>query len=159
MQAAFKLAGWSPAHELSGQSVMETVRAVAEMRGYKEAPMSRLLLDGRRSNFEFQKGNNTFAKRHHLRVWQRPETYQDKPIWVSSSTHDIGIEFSQENRTFIHLIDPQIDRERGKVVSDLLFTGKVESIALVARPEVPRDASNATGDKLVTDGRMAVILR
>jgi len=158
LAAAFEAAGWSPAHELNSESAIETMRAIAEMRGYKEAPMSRLLLDGERSDFTFQKGNNTFAKRHHLRVWRRPGTYFDKPIWVSSSTHDIGIEFSEQNRTFIHVIDPEIDRERAKVVSDLLFTGEVESIGLVERPAVPREGSNATGDKLLTDGRMAVLI-
>ena len=29
--------------------------------------------------------------------------------WVCAATHDIGIEFSEENRTFIHKIDPRID--------------------------------------------------
>ena len=85
--------------------------------------MSMLLLDGRRSDFDFQKQNNTFAKRHHLRIWRRQDSFQERPVWVCSSTHDIGIEFSQENRTFIHVIDSQIDRERAKVVSDLLFAG------------------------------------
>lgn len=155
---AFEAAGWSTAHAKNTESILETVRAIAEVRGYKEAPMSILLLDGKRSDFDFQKQNNTFAKRHHLRIWRRPATFLDKPVWVSSSTHDIGIEFSQENRTFIHAIDPQIDRERAKVVSDLLFTGKVQSLALVERATVPKKARNATGDAIETDGRMAVLV-
>jgi LssY-like putative type I secretion system component LssY len=155
---AFETAGWTTAHEKNTESILETVRAIAEVRGYKEAPMSILLLDGKRSDFDFQKQNNTFAKRHHLRIWRRPATFMDKPVWVSSSTHDIGIEFSQENRTFIHAIDPQIDRERAKVVSDLLFTGKVQSLALVERAAVPKKARNATGDAIETDGRMAVVV-
>lgn len=154
----FKAAGWSLADETNATSVLETVAAVAEMRGYKEAPMSRLLLDGRRSDFDFQKGNNTFAKRHHLRIWRRSDTFDDKPVWVCSSTHDIGIDFSQENRTFIHKIDPEIDRERAKVVSDLLFTKQVKSLALVERPNVPKQTQNATGDDILTDGRMAVLI-
>ena len=155
---AFEAAGWSTAHAKNTESILETVRAIAEVRGYKEAPMSILLLDGKRSDFDFQKQNNTFAKRHHLRIWRRPATFLDKPVWVSSSTHDIGIEFSQENRTFIHAIDPQIDRERAKVVSDLLFTGKVQSLALVERATVPKKSRNATGDAIETDGRMAVLV-
>ena len=155
---AFEAAGWSTAHAKNTESILETVRAIAEVRGYKEAPMSILLLDGKRSDFDFQKQNNTFAKRHHLRIWRRPATFMDKPVWVSSSTHDIGIEFSQENRTFIHAIDPQIDRERAKVVSDLLFTGKVQSLALVERAAVPKKSRNATGDAIETDGRMAVLV-
>ena len=120
--------------------------------------MSALLLEGQRSDFDFQKQNNTFAKRHHLRIWRRQDTFMDRPVWVCSSTHDIGIEFSQENRTFIHVIDSNIDRERAKVVSDLIFADKVESLALVDRPAVPKKSRNATGDALETDGRMAVLV-
>ena len=155
---AFAEAGWSSAAALSAQSKLETFRAIAESRGYKEAPMSILLLEGKKPDLTFQKQNNTFAKRHHLRVWRRPDTFQGKAVWVCAATHDTGIEFSPENRTFIHKIDGNIDRERAKVVSDLLFTGLVKGLALVERPAVPRQSMNATGDKLESDGGMAVLL-
>jgi hypothetical protein len=158
LEAAFAEAGWSSATALTRNSSLETFRAIAELRGYKEAPMSSLLLDGRPADFNYQKQNNTFAERHHLRIWRRPRQWEGRDVWVSSSTHDIGIEFSQENRTFIHKIDPHIDGERAKVVSDLIFTGKVVSVALVDRPAVPKESMNATGDKLLTDGRMAVLV-
>jgi hypothetical protein len=158
VEQAFQAAGWSRAAQLNSQSGMETLRAIADMRGYKEAPMSLLLLEGQKPDFDFQKGNNTFAMRHHLRIWKRPDEYQGKPVWVCAATHDIGIAFSEENRTFIHKIDSQIDRERAKVVSDLMFTGLVRSLALVERPAVPKQSMNATGDKLLTDGRMAVLI-
>ena len=155
---AFTAAGWSTAAALSSQSKLETFRAIAELRGYKEAPVSILLLDGRPPDLVFQKQNNTFAMRHHLRIWRRPGNFQGQPVWVCAATHDTGIDFSPENRTFIHKIDPEIDRERAKVVNDLLLSGKVKSLALVDRPDVPRESSNATGDKLVTDGQMAVLI-
>jgi hypothetical protein len=77
---------------------------------------------------------------------------------VVAATHDIGIDFSEADRTFIHRIDSQIDRERDKVVDDLLFTGRVQRFDLVERPAVPRQGRNATGDNLETDGRIAVLL-
>jgi hypothetical protein len=157
LETAFKTAGWDTAAALSGQSALETFRAIAELRGYKEAPVSILLLDGQPPDLVFQKQNNTFAQRHHLRIWKRTGTYEGKPAWVSSATHDIGIAFSDENRTFIHKIDPEIDKERGKVVSDLLFTNLVRSLALVDRPAVPKHGQNATGDNVDTDGKMAVV--
>lgn len=158
IESAFAAAGWATAAALNSKSGLETFRAIVEERGYKEAPMSVLLLDGQKPDLVFQKQNNTFAKRHHLRIWRRPETFQGKEVWVSSSTHDIGINFSPENRTFIHKIDSQIDRERTKVVNDLVFTGRVKGYALVERPTVPKEGQNATGDKLSTDGKMAVLL-
>jgi hypothetical protein len=156
--SAFEKAGWSAAASLNVQSKLETARALIESRGYKEGPMSILQLDGRPSDFAYQKGNNTFAQRHHLRIFRRPGAFNGKPIWVCSSTHDTGIDFSERDRTFIHKIDPEIDRERAKVVNDLLFTGMIRGIALVARPDIPPDATNATGDSLHTDGSMAVLL-
>ncbi len=158
LKAAFEAAGWATAAALSKQSAIETFRAIAEQRGYREAPMSTLLLDGQRPDLNYQKQNNTFAMRHHLRIWRRPVTFDGRPVWVCAATHDIGIEFSQENRTFIHKIDGRIDRERAKVVSDFLFSGHVKSLALVDRPAVPRKTSNATGDQIETDGMMAVVI-
>jgi hypothetical protein len=158
VKKAFAAAGWSEAASLNAQAKLETFRALAENRGYSEAPVSVLLLDGKPPDLVFEKMNNTFAQRHHLRVWARPGTFQGKPVWAVAATHDIGINFSEQNRTFIHKIDSQIDRERAKVVNDLLFTGDVESVALVDRPSVPQHGQNATGDNLETDGKIAVLV-
>ena len=158
LRDVFEKAGWATAAKLSSQSRMETARAIIEARGYKEGPMSVLLLDGAPPEMVFQKGNNTFASRHHLRIFRRADTFGGQPVWVCSSTHDTGIEYSDSNRTFIHKIDSNIDRERAKVASDLIFTGMVHGIALVDRPQIPQNIFNATGDSLVTDGKMAVLL-
>jgi hypothetical protein len=44
------------------------------------------------------------------------------------------------------------------VVNDLVLTGKVQSLEMVDRPNVPRNGQNATGDNLTTDGKMAVLI-
>jgi hypothetical protein len=157
IRAAFEKAGWAPSAALSGASKLETARAIIESRGYKEGPMSVLLLDGHPPDMTWQKGNNTYAARHHLRIFKRPENWEGSPVWVSSSTHDTGIEFSERDRTFIHKIDSNIDNERSKVVNDLILTGMVKSLALVDRASIPKGLQNATGDNLITDGRMAVL--
>jgi len=158
LQQAFAAAGWTNAAALSTQAKFETFKAIAEQRGYKEAPVSILLLQDKPPDLVFEKLNNTFAQRHHLRVWRRPDTFGGQPVWVIAATHDTGIDFSQENRTFIHKIDPQIDHERAKVVNDLIFGGHVRSVALVERPTVPQHGQNATGDNLETDAKMAVLV-
>jgi hypothetical protein len=155
---AFEAAGWSTAEALSSKSKLETARAIIEDRGYKEAPVSVLMLDGHPPDLVFEKQNDTFAQRHHLRIWRRPVTFQGAPVWVCAATHDIGIDFSPEDRTFIHKIDSKIDRERSKVVNDLVGTGKVKSLELVERPGVPEHSRNATGDDLETDAAMAVVI-
>jgi len=157
IEKAFREAGWSSAEQLNAKSKLETFRAMSEMRGYKEGPMSILILDGRPPDLVFQKTNNTYNARHHLRIWHRPGIFNGKEIWVCAATHDIGIDYSEQNHTFIHKVETQIDRERAKVVNDLLFTGLVRGLSLVERPDVPTNLFNATGDALETDGRMAVI--
>ena len=156
VRQAFQAAGWTAAASLTPLSKFETIRALAEDRGYTEAPVSLLLLEGKPPDMVFEKLTNTFAHRHHLRIWRRG-TLRGAPLWAVAATHDIGISFSEENTTFIHRVDPQIDAERAKVVNDLLFTGLVQSVELVDRPEVPLKFQNATGDNLVTDGRIAVL--
>jgi len=158
VQGAFTDAGWHAASKLGERSKFETVQALAEDRGYDEAPVSILYLDGRPPDLVFEKLNDTFAKRHHLRIWLRPDQYRGMPVWVCAATHDIHINFSAKDRTFIHKIDPDIDAERSKVVNDLLLTGKVQSLMMVDRPQVPQHGQNATGDNLNTDGKMAVLV-
>lgn len=157
LRRAFQDAGWSVAAGLNPLSKFETLRALAEDRGYSEAPVSVLLLDGKPPDLVFEKTNDTFARRHHLRVWRRPGSFRGEPIWAVAATHDTGIAFSEADRTFIHRIDSQIDREREKAVDDLLFTGHVKAFALLDRPAVPRHATNATGDSIETDGKIAVL--
>lgn len=154
---AFKSAGWFPASALGQDSKMETARAIIENRGYNEAPMSVLTLDGQPPTLALQKQTDTFSKRHHIRIFQRPDTFNGKPVFVAAATHDTSITFSPESRNFTHGIDGNIDKERTKVTDDILFTKQVRGYSLVDRPAVPKDASNATGDKLITDGKMAVL--
>ena len=154
---AFQKAGWSVAAKLNGASKLETFRAMAENRGYQEAPVSVLLLDGQPPDLAFEKTNDTFAARHHLRIWRRPGQFGGQAVWVCAATHDTGIDFSDQQRTFIHKIDSHIDLERAKVVNDILLTGMVRGLSLVDRAAMPDNMSNATGDALITDGAMAVI--
>ena len=137
LRRAFTDAGWTGAAALNPLSKLETLRALAEDRGYSEAPVSVLLLDGKPPDLVFEKLNNTFARRHHLRIWRRPETVDGKPVWAVAATHDIGIDFSETDQTFIHRIDPEIDLEREKVVNDLLFTGRTTAFGWFDRPVSP----------------------
>jgi hypothetical protein len=157
LRRAFAEAGWSQAAKLTGSSRLEALLALAEDRGYREAPVSVLLLEGKPPDIVFEKANNTLARRHHLRLWRRPGSFRGLPVWAAAATHDIGIGFSDAERTFFHRIDSRIDLEREKVADDLRFTGRMATCELVERPAVPRRGENATGDAIETDGRIGVM--
>jgi hypothetical protein len=50
------------------------------------------MIDGRQPDLVFQKSLDTFAKRHHVRIWKLASTYDGREVWVCSSTHDIAVE-------------------------------------------------------------------
>jgi opacity protein-like surface antigen len=157
LERAFRAAGWVQSDRLNTISGFLTLRSIAEDQRYHSAPMSVLLLDEQRPIFTFSKSLNTFSKRHHLRIWLRSEKWQGRPVLTASATQDIGIALSRKNKTFIHLIDTEIDRERDKILNDLVFTGCVDAAELQRRPWLPTDAHNATGEPLMTDRRVAVL--
>lgn len=157
VERAFAASDWVQVDSLTAESTYATIRSVAENQGYKTAPMSILLLGGQAPAYAYAKTLNTFSKRHHLRIWASSLPWNGQTVWTSSSTHDTGIGFSKKNKTFIHLIDSHIDNERAKVVNDLIFTGCVSNVQLVARSWIPKDAKNGTGEDLITDGRIAVL--
>ena len=112
---------------------------------------------GRPPDRVFQKQNNTFDCRHHVRIWRLPQMVEGRPVWAASATHDVGIKFTRSERTFTHRVETDIDFERQKIVDDLRFAGFVQGFALAIRPTVPTRMVNATDDEMTTDGRIAVI--
>jgi hypothetical protein len=155
--SAFTEAGWSTADASGVTSSVKTFLAIAAGQGYKEGPVSLLLLDGKPPDLVYQKQLNTFAKRHHIRIWERGDTFLNQPVWVGAATHDNGIVLSRVTKWFTHSIDSNLDDERSKIVNDLAFAGAVRDLLYVERPDAPRVDENATGDKITTDGRMAVL--
>ena len=153
---AFAAAGWTRADVRDSATSYKTVRALAESRGYADAPVSTLKLDGKTPAFVFEKTLNTISKRHHLRVWEVAEKWEGQTVWTAAATHDIGLGISA-NKTLIHRIDPKIDDERDKVADDVRFAKCATSTELVDRPRVPRVAHNATHERMTTDGRVAVL--
>jgi hypothetical protein len=154
---AFQAAGWSTSDPKAAGSVIRTYFSLVLRRGYRKAPMATMVLDGNRCDIELQKSLNTFARRHHLRMWQRPQTTQGESVWIVAATEDTGIKFSAHARNFTHVIDGDVDAERTKVVDDLLYTGCVSEAGLIERNNLPADLKNGTGIRLKTDGRVAVL--
>ena len=154
---AFEAAGWSRADPLSVKSDAKVLAILAHPHSYKKAPVSTLFLEGRPPDLVFEKQNDTFAKRHHVRFWLQPSANQGRTVWLGAATHDIGIAFRRRIFGFTHVVHTQIDEERSRVVLDLAATGWVNEVSFYDRANAIRHARNATGDHLETDGRLAFI--
>lgn len=154
---AFAAAGWDTADRASARADVRTFLAVAEDHGYDHGPVSLLTLDGAAPAVVFQRQTNTFAKRHHVRVWPAAAASPDGTAWLGAATHDIGLEFSHTTKHYTHRIDGHLDDERHSLLVDLVMAGVVARYGFVPRPDVPAQSVNATGDAMATDGRLAVI--
>jgi LssY C-terminus len=157
LEAAFQEAGWFETASLNMGSVLKTVQATIRNAGYQEAPVSLLTINGKPPDLIFQKSLDTFAKRHHIRIWKQTVTWNGREVWIGASTHDIDISTARAYTKWGHRIDPHVDREREWIETDLLFAGTATSYALVDRPHVPKTTANGTGDVIDTDGQLSIV--
>ena len=157
LASSFTESHWIDADDLGVKAALKVAQATVRNTGYNSAPMSTLLLNGQAPDLTFQKSLNTFAKRHHIRIWKLKKTYKGQGVWIGAATHDIATENSRGYTKWTHRIDPHIDRERDWIQSDLLFSGMAVAYLDVDRPHAPKKASNATGDGIVTDGKITVV--
>lgn len=155
--SAFDEAGWIEADNIGLGSAVKVAQATVRQTGYNSAPVSMLRLNDKPPDLVFQKSLDTFAKRHHIRIWKLAAKYQGQEVWVGAATHDIATENARGGTKWTHRIDPHIDRERDWVQTDLLFAGTASGYLDVDRPAAPKKTSNATGDEIVTDGKMTVV--
>jgi hypothetical protein len=90
-------------------------------------------------------------KRDHVRLWRT--TLDGREVWLGAGTRDKGVGFDTHGMGFTHRIQSNIDLERQKIVSDLVFSGCSDAAGFVDRPSL-----TAAGDSSVlTDGRLAVL--
>jgi hypothetical protein len=94
--------------------------------------------------------------RHHLSIWKLNQTYNEQEVWAGAATHDIDTTNSRAGSKWSHRIDPTWI-VNARVETDLLFVGTAVAYAEVDRSNALRTLSNATGDQIVTDGKMSVV--
>jgi LssY C-terminus len=157
ISAAFLAAGWTQPGPRSLRDNIGFIRAVAELRGDRHAPMSRLLLNGADPTLSWEKGLNDVSKRHHIRIWKSSETWDGREVWVGAATRDIDFEYWHPGRKLSHRIDGDVDQERDKVAYDLAFSNCGSILEWAGRSGFPSEATTATGDPINSDGRMAVV--
>jgi hypothetical protein len=160
VKKAFQNAGWVAVDSTKQDAVVHGLLQTLQHQSYLEMPMSTLYLFGRPQDLSFARADpiTVAAERHHLRVWKSTETVDGKPLWVGSSTHDIGFERDQRNNGITHKIDPVIDKERDFLEQSFAAAGNLQAAAYVTPSNPLRDAKTATGGSFQSDGRIVVLL-
>lgn len=157
LENAFLAAGWLSSDAPSARNGAHLFGALISSNSYPHGPMSEQLLDGHASDFGWQKGLNCVVRRDHLRVWSDALTWEGRSVWLGASTRDVGVRISLWNKEITHRVEPDIDVERQRIVRDLGLAGCIESVHVAPRPAMRAVLSNATGDRLRTDGAVAVV--
>jgi len=156
IRQAFQQAGWDIPAAQQTQSIVKTMQAVVQGQGYGVAPISNLYLYGRPQDLAFEKVLNTFAMRHHLRLWRAPIAAPGGDlIWLGAAVHDTG--FDIHPGVASHATSPDLDAERTKVGADLLATGSVAAEQLVTPPRPLSNGVTGTGGAWQTDGQLLVV--
>ncbi len=159
LEKAFETAGWVRVDNNAKDAVVHGILATLAHKPYLELPMSKLYLFGRPQDFSYARADPIVvaAERHHLRVWRTETTVNGQPVWVGSSTHDVGFETDRRNGDVTHKIDPEIDKERDFLEKSFAAAGDLRSAAYVTPPDALHAATTATGGEFHSDGRIVVL--
>lgn len=150
--------GWNPADPVTLKSSIGIVESAVFHRPYPDAPVSDLLLFGRREDLAFEKQAGKDARtRHHVRFWEAPQKdASDRPAWWGAVTFDRGVGFSHTTGQVTHHIAPEIDAERDGLSEDLSRVGMVARSYLEGGYQ-EKEGRNAGGDAWKSDGGLRVI--
>ncbi len=155
--AAFGEAGWFEADDINVKSALKAAQATVRQTGYSSAPVSLLLSDNRPPDLVFQKSLDTFAKRHHVRVWKLTKTYDGQEVWVAAATVDLATTNSKAGTKWAHA---STRTWTASAIGWRPICCLPELAQRTPRWNVPsprRKLSNATGDTIVTDGKISVV--
>lgn len=150
-------AKWYPADPLSLESCLEIAEATVLKRPYDSAPVSSLMLFGRKEDLAFEKpvGDNP-RERHHVRFWKTDKDYRGRTTWIGAAIFDKSVGLSGTTGQFTHHTGPDIDAERDFLFADLKKTGKLADVFYIDDYHKVRSGKNGGGDPWHTDGRLVV---
>ena len=155
LDTAFARAGWDQVHGHSAGAVAKEVeQAIRKRPAAVGAPVSTQYFEGRPQDAAYELRGPTARMRHHLRVWR----LDDAPgVIVASADEDVGLDINPVRGRATHRVSPDIDRERDYIVVQLEAGGCANLLDVVLLPGAVTEVSNAAGQRLVTDGRAAVV--
>lgn len=160
VDAALLAAGWLPADPITLKSSLRIAAGTILRRSYETAPVSNLLLWGRKQDLAFQQAvGKDPRQRHHVRFWRSAEVDEtNRPLWAGAATFDMRVGFSHTTGQITHHIDGNVDAERDKLLGDLTRAAVVAQVYWVNGFHEKLEGRNGGGDRWHTDGRVPVAL-
>jgi hypothetical protein len=158
VERAFTAAGWRPAADLGIASDLGIAESVLLDRPDPTAPVSTLLLWGRKQDLAFEHQLGISARqRDHVRWWRSELSADgDRPVWVGAATRDRGVELGRRTAKITHQIAPDIDSERDLLIDALDAAGQVTRIFAVTGVGPTFAGRNGSGDPYYSDGELYV---
>jgi undecaprenyl-diphosphatase len=158
MERAFLAAGWTETQRPSLGNVAHALLAGVTERADAAGPVAPSFLADEPNALAFaQAVGNTFAQRHHVRLWTtNKQTSAGQPIWLATASFDTGFGLAPNTLLPTHHIAPDIDAERDYLVASLKATGDVtntDTFQLVP----PESGHNFAGDPFTTNGQAVLV--
>ncbi len=154
IDSAFRSAGWVRAQKRSVLAVTKEVTAAIASRPATSAPVSTQYFEGRPQDLAYELPGPNVRIRHHIRMWLLDSLAS---VWVGAANKDVGVIFKPWEPQATHRIDSHVDRERDRIVHDLEASGCADLVDYVALPGAVTEVRNTSGQKIVSDGRTAVV--
>lgn len=155
-------AGWYRADEITARSTWLIILSTITGRSYPTAPVSTLMLFGRRHDVAYQQEVDGNAKqRHHVRFWHTPQEWLlpggTRVDWLGAGTYDTAVGISWFTLQITHRIDENTDIERDYVVGSMTDAEPAVSVESLPNFTTGYHSRNGGGDRFITDGALPII--
>uniref|UniRef100_A0ABS1FJ99 LssY C-terminal domain-containing protein n=1 Tax=Corynebacterium antarcticum TaxID=2800405 RepID=A0ABS1FJ99_9CORY len=159
---AMTKAGWILADDVTLRSSLGIIRSALLRKSYPQAPVSPLLVFGRKQCLAYQQEvDGNASQRHHVRFWRCPDGWYlpggIRAQWVAAGTYDRAVGLSLFTLQITHKIDADIDVERDHIVSSLEGADPGIRHRVIEKFSTGYHSRNGGGDEVHTDGDLPVI--
>ena len=155
---AMRAAGWLSADRITLRSGWRDAHSVLFNRSYPTAPVSTHFVAERPQDFAFelQVGKSPRC-RHHVRLWRVGGAAEPgQTLWIGAASFDLRVGVSHFTGEVMHHIDPAVDRERERLLSDLARAGAAASVTHLEKFRSAGAGRNGGGDKYFSDGALGI---
>ena len=148
---------WYPADPITLRSSLRIAMDSVLRHPDDEAPVSALLLFGRKQDLAFEQPvGDSPRQRHHVRFWRWDRLEDGREVWFGAATYDVRVGFSHTTGQITHHIGPDVDAERDRILSQLQQAGLTQEVYWMPGFQPELNGRNGGGDAWHTDGRLGV---